>query len=99
MNVIKVREIINSTSADDDTKGDIVFETIKNIKDDNSTVVLDFEGIELINTAFLNNAIGRLFNLVEYDLDKKPVKIAHMKDSAMDLFKESVRVACEKYRK
>ncbi|MEE1257035.1 MAG: STAS-like domain-containing protein [Lachnospiraceae bacterium] len=98
MDVIKIQEVINSTSADEDTKGDIIFEKIQKIKKDGSTVVLDFEGIELINTAFLNNAIGRLFNRKEYDIDKNPVRIAHMKDSAIDLFKESVRVACEKYR-
>lgn len=98
MNVIKIQEVINSTSADEDTKGDIIFAKIQEIKKEDSILILDFQGIELVNTAFLNNAIGRLFNREEYDIDKNPVRIANMKDSAMDLFKESVRVACEKYR-
>ncbi len=96
--IIKIDEVIASKVADDNCKGDKVFKAIKEASlQTDEDIVLDFEKIELVNTAFLNNAIGQLFNKEEYDLSKNSVKISNMKKSMMDLLREVISVANKKY--
>lgn len=97
--VIKIAEVIDSQSANTDTKGDAVFNEIKSLADEKNkgTIELDFSDIELVNTAFLNNAIGRLFNKQEFDISKQRIRIKDMHPSMYDLFKESISVAQQKY--
>ncbi len=98
MITINIKDVINSAIADEDTKGDLVFDEIKKRVKDEEKIVLDFEKIELVNTAFLNNAVGRLFDSKEYNLDKNPVRIDNMNDNMIELLKESIQVAREKYQ-
>ena len=96
--LLKVKDIINTKTAFDNTNGDKVFEKIAEVTKDNAkTVVLDFDGIELVNTAFLNNAIGRLFNKDEYDIEKNRVLISNMDDTKKELLKETISNAVKKY--
>ncbi len=96
--LLNVKNIINTKTAFDNTNGDKVFEKIAEVTNGNSkTVVLDFDGIELVNTAFLNNAIGRLFNKDEYDIEKNRVLISNMDDTKKELLKETISNAVKKY--
>lgn len=96
--IIKIDEIIVSKVADDDCKGNKVFNAIKEAsQQSDEDIILDFEKIELVNTAFLNNAIGQLFNKEEYNLSKNSVKISNMKKPMIDLLREVISVANEKY--
>ena len=95
---LKVKEIINTKTALDNINGDRVFDKIAEVTKDNSnTVVLDFDGIELVNTAFLNNAIGRLFNKEDYNIEKNRVLISNMDDTKKELLKETISNAVKKY--
>lgn len=95
---LKVKEIINTKNAFDNINGDRVFDKIAEVTKDNSnTVVLDFDGIELVNTAFLNNAIGRLFNKEDYNIEKNRVLISNMDDTKKELLKETISNAVKKY--
>lgn len=98
MNRILIRDVINSTLADDDVKGELVFRQIKQQSSKNRNLVLDFDGIELVNTAFLNDAIGRLFDSNSFDLSEYPVKIANMNQSMRDLLLETIKVARSTYQ-
>lgn len=98
-NIIEIRVEISSTLADDDRKGNKIFDDVKEKSKDYDEVILDFEGIELVNTAFLNNAIGKLFDSQQYKLNEHPVKIANMNNSDMrDLLFESIKAARAKYQ-
>ena len=95
---ILIVEVINSKSADDDEKGKIVLEKIKQFVEMKETqIILDFAGIELVNTAFLNDAIGRLFNKEEFDLLKNTVKIANIDNSVLELLRETISLARIRY--
>lgn len=97
---VKISELIQSKTADEDEKGNIVFNKIKEMtvsQNASQDIVLDFSGIELVNTAFLNNAIGKLYDASEYDLEKNSVRIMNMDNTMLDLLKESISVAREKY--
>ena len=41
-----------------------------------------------VNTAFLNNAIGRLFNKEDYNIEKNRVLISNMDDTKKELLKD-----------
>lgn len=98
MTKVKVDEIIGCKVADDDSKGNKVFNEIKKVSQEtDEDIIVDFQNIELVNTAFLNNAIGQLFNKEIYDLPNHSVKISNMKTSMVDLLREVVSVANEKY--
>ena len=87
---LKVKEIINTKTTFDNINGDRVFDKIAEVTKDNSnTVVLDF--------AFLNNAIGRLFNKEDYNIEKNRVLISNMDDTKKELLKETISNAVKKY--
>ena len=98
---VLIKELISSKTADDDKKGDIVFNDIINKAKGNTNdiIVVDFCGIELVNTAFLNNAIGKLFDKTLFDINANKVKIVHIDNGMMELLKETILVARDRYEK
>lgn len=96
MPIIKIRDIIHSSSANTGIKGDLVIKEIQNQAKEDEKITLDFEKIELINLEFLNNITGNLFNPREYNLTRKLVRVENMDDNMIELLKESVLVAREK---
>lgn len=93
-----VKDIIEGSMADDDTKGDRVFLTIIEQLDAGMThIILDFEGIELVNTAFLNNAIGKLFDNSIMKDRRKHVTVTGMDNTMVELLQETIRVARQTY--
>lgn len=62
---VRVKDVIGNIAADDDEKGDKIYSEVKSIcineKLEGCGIDIDFSGLEIINTAFLNNAIGKLF--------------------------------------
>lgn len=63
--VIKVKDIINTTYCVDASDGEKIFELTKKALDEDKKVVLSFDGIELVITAFLNTAIGKLYGIFD----------------------------------
>lgn len=93
-----IEKIIDSTSADDIAKGNLIFDKICELQSNGEEEVgLDFHDIELVNTAFLNNAIGQLFDRERFDLNRTRVKVTNMNRSMLPLLKESISNANEKY--
>ncbi|MBQ2982432.1 MAG: STAS-like domain-containing protein [Lachnospiraceae bacterium] len=95
---VYVEKIIGSKAADDDLKGNKVFEVIKeNSQNCDEDIIIDFNNIELVNTAFLNNAIGKLFDKQKYNISKNKIKIVNLQETMVELLKESISVANQKY--
>ena len=96
---LSVYELIESQTADDDKKGDIVYKKIMDqTKDGNGiAIILDFSNIELLNTAFLNNAIGKLFKKNAFDFSKNRIRIINIDETMVDLVQETIAVARERY--
>lgn len=91
---LNVKTIIDSKVAFDDVNGNKLFNAILDAtKENGKTVVLDFKGIELVNTAFLNNAVGKLFDKNIFDLEVNRVRVENMDESK----KESISNAVKKY--
>ena len=94
---ILVKDIIGSKVADDDQKGNIIFNTIDEEKNKYDTIVLDFMNIELVNTAFFNNAIGALFDGRRFDLSKCKIIVRNLDETKEEVMKESILAARQKY--
>ena len=66
---LKIVNVINSEFAVSPEDGDSVFNLIKEKVDFKEKIVIDFSNIDIITTAFLNNAIGKLY--IKKSHDKK----------------------------
>ncbi|MEI4352233.1 STAS-like domain-containing protein [Streptococcus suis] len=75
MKTLKIYDIIQSHSAILSETGEIVFQKIKEYIDQDEAVTLDFTGIEILTTAFLNLAVGQLYDLKPIDTLTNLVKI------------------------
>lgn len=95
---INIYDLLKTKAADDRVKGDKVFQEIRANSEEYHEIVLDFGDIELVNTAFLNNAIGKLYNREQFDFGLCSVKIRNMTEPMLELLKESVIVAKQKFR-
>lgn len=62
-----VKKVINSNIAVATDAGDKVFNQLMTEFDAGEKVRLDFDGITIISTAFLNAAIGQLYSQGKYD--------------------------------
>lgn len=58
---IKIKDIINTTYCVDASDGEKIFALLKKALGEKKSVVLSFDDIELVITAFLNAAVGKLF--------------------------------------
>lgn len=96
---LKIRTLLDSVVADDDVKGNTILDAVLTVSKENvgSNITLDFEGIELVNTAFLNNAIGQLFNKEKFDLKSNNVRLINLEPSMIDLVEETIAVARDRY--
>lgn len=96
---IKVVDVITTKTADTDKKGNIIFDSILEIVkgDPSAEIIVDFTGIELVNTAFLNNAVGMLFNPNKFNLHQNNVRISNVAEPVVDLIKETIAAARAKY--
>ncbi|HEM3628860.1 TPA: STAS-like domain-containing protein [Streptococcus suis] len=75
MKTLKIADIINNKSAILSETGEIVFQKIKEHIVQDEAVTLDFSGIETLTTAFLNLAIGQLYDLKPTEILTDLVKI------------------------
>ncbi|MEZ2715442.1 STAS-like domain-containing protein [Niallia circulans] len=57
-----VKEIIESNVAISATKGELLFNSLNATLKENEKVIVDFNGITDLTTAFLNVGIGHLYN-------------------------------------
>lgn len=96
---LKIAELIQSKAADKEEKGNDVFSKIKSTVEakPDEDIILDFENVEIVNMAFLNNAIGKIYDPKEYSLEENRIKISNMDATMLDLLKESISLAREKY--
>jgi hypothetical protein len=63
---ILIKDIINTSFAVTTEDGNTIFELLDDNFSKNKMVILDFQGITLMTTAFLNSAIGQLYSNDKY---------------------------------
>ena len=61
--------------------GDKVFSSIQRVLKENKKVLISFKNVEKLTTAFLNNAIGKLYGEFEEDKLKQSLSVEDISDS------------------
>lgn len=97
MKRLTVKDIINSPLAVSTEKGEMVFKTINSHLQKNEKVIVDFKGIDLMITAFLNAAIGKLYGNKSYSSQflNDHIKLDNIEKEDISLFKDVIERAKE----
>lgn len=93
--IITIAELLQSNTADNTHKGDMVFDKIKELSNisDCDKILLDFNGIELVYLEFLNAITQKVYDKKYFDLGECSIQILHMNPLAEDLVRESILIA------
>jgi len=92
----KIKDIIKSDLAISPEDGDIVFKLIVKKFERNESIHLDFSELDLITTAFLNNAIGNLYTKFSGETLNKLLKLENLEKADLFLIKEVIKVVKQK---
>lgn len=90
-----ISDIIGGDSAVSTESGTLVFKQLEEALTKGDMVVLDFNGIELMTTAFLNAAIGQLYSTHSSEQLNRLLKLENVADDDRILFKKVVTRAKE----
>lgn len=82
---INVQNIINSPFCVDTADGEKIYQLLYKAISEKRHVALSFKGIELVITAFLNIAVGKLYK----DFDDKTIKEYLSKTDLLEAFESS----------
>lgn len=94
--IIKVRDKINTTYCVDASDGEKIFELSKKALDEKKKVVLSFDGIELVITAFLNAAVGKLYGVFSEEFILSHLSNSNMTDDFQTIW-DKVTEGAPKY--
>lgn len=92
-----IKDIINSELAVSTENGEKVFEIVNSYLEKEEKVELDFAGITIMITAFLNAAIGKLYGKKEYTpaFLNEHLKLENVEKEDRALFKDVIQRAKE----
>ena len=78
---LMIKDIIGSDIASDNEQGDLIFDQIvSGVDNHEKQIFLDFSDLKLITTAFLNNAIGKLYKKYSMQELKGLLKVKNIKN-------------------
>lgn len=93
MKHILISKIIRGEYAVSPEDGKIIYELINQEIKNKNKVDLDFNGIDLMTTAFLNNAIGALYKNFNGDELNQYLSMSNISDSDLLLAKKAIERA------
>lgn len=85
---IYVRDIISSSAAVSSNEGDKVFQVINANLKNNEQVLVDFNNLNLIISAFLNAAIGQLYGTYKAEFIKEHLSVIGLSNDDLHLLKK-----------
>lgn len=101
MHTLSIKDMINNNLAVSTEDGDIVYNAINNSLQKGEKVVLDFNDIFVITTAFLNVAIGKLYGNKEFNSEflNHNIKLSNVAQDDIILFKKVIDTAKEYFKR
>ncbi len=95
-----IREIIDGDIAVSTNDGDLVYNLINDYLTKRQVIIVDFKGIAIMTTAFLNAAIGQLYSNPVYSDDflNNHLNLTNVQKEDRILFSEVVKRAKEYFR-
>jgi len=92
---LNVKDIIGRDTAVSSDDGETIFKKIDEHLKNGDTVELDFSGISLMTTAFLNTAIGQLYSIYNSNQLNSLLKLVNVAPEDTILFKKVIERAKE----
>lgn len=99
MHTIKVKDITNSHRAISAIDGETIFKLIVDSFEKKEAVIIDFEGIQLTITAFLNSSIGKLYSKYSSEEIRALLDIKNLPADELPLLKLVIDRAKERFGK
>lgn len=96
--ILKISELTALDIAVSSDEGDKINNRIIILLQNYERVVLDFSGIKLLTTAFLNAAIGQLYNTYSSDEIAKRIQLRNVTEDDLPLFKKVIDRAKEYFK-
>ena len=93
MKDINIVDTIKSEFAVSPEDGDIIYSLIENYLTSDESISLNFDKIDIITTAFLNNAIGKLYKNFEKDKLNRLITMKNISNSDLALVKKVIERA------
>jgi len=90
---IGVYGIVGSSFCIGADDGDLVFQSIQKALKESKSIVLSFQNVEMITSAFLNSAIGQLYREFSEETIKKHLTVEKLSKEDVSLLKRVVRTA------
>ena len=94
---IDIKNVIHSNYCIDMEDGDKVYAIIKEVLEKDDEALLSFEGIEIVITAFLNSAIGKLYADYNKEQIGKRVKAINLHKDFVPLWNKVMKGAPHYY--
>lgn len=91
--ILNIKQILGSDSAITPTSGELIFNVLEKVIDQKGTVQLDFSGIEIITSAFLNSAVGRLYSKYSSEELNTVLYITNISNDDLQLLKKVIERA------
>lgn len=85
---LMISKVIDGNTAIAPSKGEKVHDEIRKALINKETVFLDFSGMELMTTAFLNSAIGQLYSEFTTEVLRDQLKIKYISQGDAVLLKK-----------
>ena len=95
---LKIKDIIERATAVSSDDGETVYKNIVDCINDNMIVELDFSEITILTTAFLNSAIGQLYNDFSSEELNKAIVFKNIANEDKILFKKVIERAREYFK-
>lgn len=95
---VNIYAIVGSSLCVDAEDGEKVFDFLKRILDQDDKAVISFLNVEMLTSAFLNTAVGRLYGLFDHEKIKASLSVKDIADDDKLLLKKVTDTAKAYYR-
>lgn len=95
---VNVYSIVGNSFCVDAEDGEKVFEDLKKILEQNNKAVISFLNVEMLTSAFLNTAVGRLYGLFDHEKIKASLSVKDVSDDDKLLLKKVTDTAKAYYK-
>lgn len=92
---IRIYDEVSGDAAISVTDGDAIFKKIDAAISNELIVVLDFQNVNLIITAFLNACIGQLYSKYSSEQLNRHLKLENIRPEDKHLFNKAIKIAKE----
>jgi hypothetical protein len=92
---LRIKELISRDTAVSSDDGEIIYMAIVECIEEGHIAELDFSEISILTTAFLNSAIGQLYNTYSSEQLNNSLKLKNVADEDRILFKKVIERAKE----